>query len=487
MTFITYDQDDGISHHAAINGRVLRSSSGKFYLGGNEALIEIDPKEFVINPIPPEVVITGLQVFDDAHPILQDPGRVLSLSYDENELTFHYIGLHFANPARNQYAYYLEGYESNWREVGQTRAATYTNLEPGRYTFWVKAANSDGVWNNEAVSIGVLIQPPWWRSLWAYVFYVVAAMGILFVVDRVQRRRLIAREREKTRERELAQAREIEQAHTELQQTHEHLKTTQAQLIQKEKLASLGQLTAGIAHEIKNPLNFINNFAEINGELAQELRELLNPENDINEIITDLEKNAEVIAQHGKRADAIVSDMMKHATIGTGQFEKIEINQLISEYIDLAYHGKRAQTSDFLVEIKRELQENAGIVELVPGEIGRVILNLLTNAFDSVTEQANKVNGDYLPTIKVVTNRIGDQVEILIADNGTGIPEAMREKIFEPFFTTKPTGTGTGLGLSLSYDIVTQGHNGSLRLQNNKHVGTTFIITLPVVHSTSIS
>jgi signal transduction histidine kinase len=264
-----------------------------------------------------------------------------------------------------------------------------------------------------------------------------------------------------------------------LNRSLEDLKATQAQLVQQEKLASLGSLTAGIAHEIKNPLNFINNFAEVNQELAQELREALAQGEDLDAILADLEQNAGVIAQHGRRADAIVRGMMQHASGGSGRREAADVNALVKEYVELAYHGRRAQDTGFQVDLVRHLGDDIAPLELVPQEIGRVVLNLLSNAFDAVHARAGRVNGTYRPTVHVATRQAADSVEIRVKDNGEGIPHAVRDRVFEPFFTTKPTGTGTGLGLSLSYDIVTQGHGGTLTVESEPGQGTTFIVSLP--------
>jgi signal transduction histidine kinase len=299
----------------------------------------------------------------------------------------------------------------------------------------------------------------------------------------VAHRRAVRQERERSHQA-------LEAAYCELEQAHTHLKATQAQLVQAEKMASLGELTAGIAHEIKNPLNFINNFSEVNEELAQELREAYEADPDIKladllDLVTDLEQNAAIINQHGKRADGIVSAMMQHASGGTGKRESTDVNALLEEYVNLAYHGKRAQIEGFNCEIQRAYDEAIGNVEMIPQNIGRVFLNLLSNAFDAVHEKARSVDGDYEPTVRVQTQRTnadGTSVEaiaIRIQDNGPGIPQHFREKIFEPFFTTKPTGSGTGLGLSLSYDIITKGHGGTLEVESTEGDGATFIITLP--------
>ncbi len=280
----------------------------------------------------------------------------------------------------------------------------------------------------------------------------------------------------------------LTRAHDQLHQTLTRLQTTQQQLVHAEKMASLGQLTAGIAHEIKNPLNFVNNFAEVNEELADELREALANGESVDDLLDDLKQNAQVIAQHGRRADGIVRAMMQHAGSGAGRRESTEINNLVREHIALAYHGKRAQVPELGVQIEQTLGDDVGTLEVVPQDIGRVLLNLLGNAFDAVHEYAAGTNGQYVPTVTVSTRRVGDQVEIRVADNGPGIPAEIREKIFEPFFTTKPTGHGsTGLGLSLSYDIVAQGHGGTLTVESEEGEGATFIVTLPLNRTAAAS
>ena len=250
-------------------------------------------------------------------------------------------------------------------------------------------------------------------------------------------------------------------------------------------MASLGHLTAGIAHEIKNPLNFVNNFAALNAELFDDLHDALKGGNmdEAEALLPDLRSNMDRIETHGRRADAIVHAMMQHASGRSGQRVATDLNQLVSEHIDLAYHGKRAQVSDFNIEIKRDLDMDTGDVEVVPQEIGRVLLNLLGNAFDAVQEKVTRSDGGSRPAVKVTTHKVEGQVEIQVVDNGPGIAQEIRSQIFEPFFTTKPTGSGTGLGLSLSYDIVTQGHGGTLTVESEEGEGATFIVTLPVIHT----
>ncbi|MEN9600026.1 MAG: hypothetical protein RL596_2347, partial [Bacteroidota bacterium] len=270
------------------------------------------------------------------------------------------------------------------------------------------------------------------------------------------------------------------------------LKATQKQLVQSEKMASLGELTAGIAHEIQNPLNFVNNFSELNVELLEELRvkneELGVKDEDVSELLKDIKTNSEKINHHGKRADGIVKGMLQHSRSSTGQKEATDINALCDEYLRLAYHGLRAKDKTFNAEFTTEFDETIGKVNVQPQEMGRVILNLINNAFFAVAKQSEiwSAQADdsgslvYTPTVTVATKKLGNTIEIRVTDNGIGIPQNIKEKIFQPFFTTKPTGQGTGLGLSLAYDIVTKVHGGKLEMESEAGVGTTFIVTIPV-------
>jgi predicted ATPase/signal transduction histidine kinase len=278
---------------------------------------------------------------------------------------------------------------------------------------------------------------------------------------------------------------ELKRRNGDLQAAVLHLKTTQAQLIQSEKMASLGQLTAGIAHEIKNPLNFVNNFAELNAELATELATELEQRPDarladVKDTFTYLKLNADKIREHGERADSIVRSMMQHASGAAGERQKADVNALVEEYVSLAYHGIRAQQRDLQVVIERDYDPSVGAVEMLPQEMGRVFVNLLNNAFYAVRDKQLKADGAYTPSVSVSTRRQGDHVRILVRDNGPGIPPAVSNKIFVPFFTTKPPGSGTGLGLSMSYDIVVHGHRGMLAVESAEGGGATFIVTLPV-------
>jgi two-component system NtrC family sensor kinase len=259
------------------------------------------------------------------------------------------------------------------------------------------------------------------------------------------------------------------------------LKSTQSQLIQQEKMASLGELTAGIAHEIQNPLNFVNNFSEVNTELLDELRSELatgNMQSAI-EIAEDIKENEQKINQHGKRADAIVKGMLQHSKTSSGQKELTDINALCDEYLQLAYHGLRAKDKSFNAKFETDFDLSVGKINIVPQEIGRVLLNLINNAFYAVSERQRVESLGYKPTVTVSTKKLNDKIEIKVKDNGNGIPQKNLDKIFQPFFTTKPTGQGTGLGLSLAYDII-KAHGGEIKIETKENRGSMFLIHLPL-------
>jgi signal transduction histidine kinase/ligand-binding sensor domain-containing protein len=454
--------------------------SGRIYVGGANGVDFFYPEELLKETVStrPEVVISDIALFDPDGRQVEDAKskeavrrtQPIVLKHDQNVFTFTFAGLHYKNPENNQHHFMLEGYDPSWRQAGSEREAAYVRVPPGTYTFRVRATSSDGALG-ESRPLTVAVLPPRWRTTWAYGFYALLLAALVFGVDRWRRRHIVLTERERTRERELAQAKEIEKAYTQLQ-------ATQQQLVHQEKMASLGALTAGIAHEIKNPLNFITNFAGLNDELATELREALEAGASVEDLLSNIQRNSRIVVEHGQRADRIVQSMMRHASGATGERQRVALNSLVSEYVDLAFHGVRANRPGFEVAITREFDEAAGEVELVPQQIGQVLVNLFNNAFDAV-EERRRLGEAYSPAVRVSTRRSDGKVEIRVADNGVGIPPSVRDKIFEPFFTTKPAGSGTGLGLSLSYEIVTRGHGGSLAVHSDMVEGTTFIITLP--------
>ena len=279
----------------------------------------------------------------------------------------------------------------------------------------------------------------------------------------------------------------VEARTRELTKSLEDLRTAQDRLVQTEKLASLGQLTAGIAHEIKNPLNFVNNFSAVSVELIDELREALEGVHldsklraEIGEIADTLQGNLDKVVQHGKRADAIVKNMLLHSRQGSGEHRPVDINNLVDESLNLAYHGARAEKQGFNITLERSFDPAAGDVDLFPQEITRALLNLISNGFYAATKRKAEANGgDYEPTLAAATKSLGETVEIRIRDNGTGIPPEVKEKLFSPFFTTKPAGEGTGLGLSISHDIIVKQHGGSIEVDTQPGVFTEFRIILP--------
>lgn len=330
--------------------------------------------------------------------------------------------------------------------------------------------------------------------------------GGMWLVNRNQRKALererARREAEEAQHRIMAQLKvdlehevaqrtaELVKQKEELQVTLDELRNTQAQLIQSEKMASLGELTAGIAHEIQNPLNFVNNFSEVSIELLDELKggplKALEGarQEEAEEIIADLTQNLDKINFHGKRADGIVKSMLQHSRSSSGKKEMTDINALADEYVRLSYHGLRAKDKSFNATIDTQFDTALPSIEVVPQDLGRVLLNLFNNAFYSVNEKRKQIGGSFMPRVTIITEHIVDDaqeasIKITVADNGLGIPSAVLEKIYQPFFTTKPTGQGTGLGLSMSYDIITKMHGGELKVETIEGEYAKFIIIIP--------
>jgi len=655
-TFRNYGLEIGLQSLEFDQASGFKSASGELFFGGVNGLNAFFPNEVSENLNAPQVALEDVKLFNKSirqtsavkleRPLAET--EELILDYTQQDLTFDYVALHFADPGKNQFAYKLEGRNDDWVYVGEQRSATFTNLAPGSYTFHVKAANSDGIWNEEGASIRIVITPPFWATWWFRLLGFGAFVGLIYggyrlrvqqmeararrleglvdertakltasnaqleqsatIVEAINQetsfRRLLTKileearvipgvekatalvyiqeddayhvrassgwdieamqnirlSRRQARDRYVRQAEEVaedifvaknvreregrdelaefgqvasflvlrvnvedetagylvfdnltdpdafDQSDVELlerlrdhiqsafiktrileelQSTLNNLQTTQDRLIQTEKMASLGQLTAGIAHEIKNPLNFVNNFSDVTAELATEfatefasVKDSLPPEKaaDLEGILESLTVNARKIAEHGKRADGIVQNMLEHSKIGEGQRAQTDLNEFLDEYVTLAYHGMKARDPDFEIRIERHLDASVGKIDLVPQDMGRVFMNLLSNAFDAL-KQHGSANGE--PTVTVSTTPADGAVEISVSDNGPGIPPKVKSKIFEPFFTTKPTGSGTGLGLSMSYDIVTKGHGGTLDVVSEEGKGATFVVRLP--------
>ena len=395
----------------------------------------------------------------------------LVLPYQFNSISFDFTVIDPDRQNEIRYQYQLEGYDKDWSPLSGHSRAVFGNLPEGSYTFNMRAQSAIGMLPGFEFPFKIL--PPWQRTWWAYLLYILFFISIISAIVGLRSRAL---KRENRILEEKVNSRTIQ-----LQQSLKELKSTQSQLVQREKMASLGELTAGIAHEIQNPLNFVNNFSELNGELLTEMKQAIDEGKyqDIQAIASDLINNEQKINQHGKRADAIVKGMLQHSRKSEGSKEPTDINALAEEYLKLAYHGMKAKEQDFNVKTETRFDANAGLVDLVSQDIGRVLLNLYSNAFYAVWEKKKYEMDIYIPEVTVITRRNDHTVSLTVKDNGDGISKDLFDKIFQPFFTTKPAGKGTGLGLSLSYDII-KAHDGEIKVETKENQGSEFIILLPI-------
>jgi signal transduction histidine kinase/ligand-binding sensor domain-containing protein len=415
--------------------------------------------------------------FDNIQPFYDVPQNLV-VPYNHNQVSFEYGAIETNSSKLVKYRYLLEGYDDDWSPPTDKTSVTFGNIAEGKYKFLLAASGTDHNWSIP-VAYYFTVKPPWWRTWWAYCCYIILLISAVYAMIRfrtlaIKKENLVLEQKVAVRTHELSEAKD------HIEHSLEKLKATQAQLIQSEKMASLGELTAGIAHEIQNPLNFVNNFSDVNKELTIELEEELDKGNleDARDIIKDIRGNEEKINHHGKRADAIVKNMLQHSHAGGGVRELTNINALADEYLRLAYHGVRAKDKSFNVALITKFDESIGNISMVAQDISRVLLNLYNNALYAAAEK-KKGKADFSPEVSVITRKNNDTVEITVMDNGNGIPETIVNKIFQPFFTTKPTGEGTGLGLSLSYDIV-KAHGGEIRLETKEGDGSKFIVSLPL-------
>lgn len=476
---------------------ILPEPNGVVWFGGPDGLIRFDTG--VSPPASPRfhAIIRTITAAEDS--IIFYGGRPASqaatptLPPAMNAVRASFAATSFDRPDDLLYQYRLDGFDRNWPAWSRENKKEYTNLPGGTYTLRVRAQNIHGDLSDEASFIFEVL-PPWYLRWWAFVMYGAAFVFSLYGFNRIrtgqlQRRNRLLEETVQRRTEEIRkQAEELQTKNQQLDEKNQEILRTQEQLIVQEKMASLGILTAGIAHEIKNPLNFVNNFSQLSIELVEEFREdfdkikaSLPPEQveNMESILEDVARNAGKINEHGKRADSIVRNMMLHSSGAKGERQPIDLNKLLEENTNLAYHGMRAQDSTFNLTIEKELDPAVGMVELVPQDFSRVILNIVNNGCYAVHQKQKKSGIDYSPTLRVSTRSNNSEVEIRIRDNGTGIPAEVRDKIFNPFFTTKPTGEGTGLGLSMSYDIIVQQHQGKLKVDSAPGEFTEFIILIP--------
>jgi len=484
------DEGDGMNNRQCVGARhSIVAHDGKILVPGIGGLIEVDPASLPTNPAPPLQSINSLQVDDS----LFYPETAADISPGDHRYIFDFSALSFVSPVKNQVRFRLIGRDRDWIEAKGERRAYYTNLAPGPYRFEVLASNNDGIWAREPARFSFTVRSFFYQTSWFKLILV--CLGLVAVWLLVRWRTHAARLKQTWLENE------VSQRTAELRNSLDQLQSAQKQLIQSEKMASLGELTAGIAHEIQNPLNFVNNFAEINKELLDEIegerrkgpefRSLgTGGERDERaeaEILRTIKENLEKISFHGKRADGIVKSMLQHSRSSeqSGKLKKepTDINMLADEYLRLAYHGLRAKDQTFNATLKTDFDPAMGLIQVIPQDIARAILNLITNAFYAVHElnRIKKGKGElYSPTVAVTTKRLEKSVEIRVKDNGPGIAQEVMGKIFQPFFTTKPTGQGTGLGLSLAYDIV-KAHGGEINVHSSEGEGSEFILQLPII------
>ena len=454
---------------------------GTGYMKGTEGLDVINVKKYSPATIP-TVYLRSLTVnqipFSASVPI--NHSKELSLPHDQNTIVIETGIIDYYSKGRGQVRYKLEkdGKPEHWQFGPAYHTLRYDDLSPGKYRLVLQASNPGSDFSAEKI-VFITIDPPFWARWWFRALVVLVVVVVAYAIIQFRSRSL--------RRRNADLEEKVIMRTKELKHSLEDLRSAQAQLIQSEKMASLGELTAGIAHEIQNPLNFVNNFSDLNKELVAEMSDEIDKGNieQVKIIAKDIADNEEKINHHGKRADAIVKGMLQHSRTSTGKKEATNINTLTDEYLRLAYHGLRAKDKSFNVTLNTDFDQSIGSINIVSQDIGRAILNLITNAFYAVTEKKKQqsvtphLNHEYEPTVWVVTKKVMDTLEVRVKDNGNGIPKNVLEKIFQPFFTTKPTGQGTGLGLSLSYDII-KAHDGTLKAETVEGEGTEFIIVLPI-------
>ena len=477
-------EEDGLSNNEFNRFSSLKDSRGRLLFGTIDGLNVIEPKpvkEQLLRRQDLRIYLSALTYFDakkaaDTTQLfgLSDPVRI------ELPATHRYLGLRFAlsslvNPEGHRYAYRLEGLgnnrRENWTFIGGNPELNLNDLPPGKYRILVQGSDYRGNWTTEPLVIPVHVREFFYRQLW---FYVLCFLLLAGLVAGWMYRQRIARERLE---------RELEARTSEIMQARD-------QLIAQEKLASLGQLTAGIAHEIKNPLNFITNFAEGSIDLVEELQQSMQAEEGAltsakdqlqQQLLLELRENAQSIRQNGMRTNEIIRNMMDHIRGGNQRFVATDLNALVKQSLKLAYHGFRLTRPGFQVQLETRLQADLPLVAVIPQDLGRVVLNILNNAFDALAHKWREEGASYTPVLVLSTSRLGRKVQIRIRDNGPGIAPDLVDQIFHPFFTTKPPGNGnTGLGLSISHDIVLH-HSGTLEVQTEEGTFTEFIVTLPNV------
>lgn len=482
-SFRNFSSRDGVKAHEFGWNNAFKLSDGRTIFSSTNGLFVFNKSFAKQSSVVPKIHILDFYVNEKPLPVFKntDENSIIHLKPTENSFALDLIGIDQGFWHNMTITYKLEGQDDKWISTKNGTTVRYSNLREGKYVFKVKAIDMDSQLSSPTKTMYIVVNPPFYRSLWFRILIILAMAACSYLFLKFREKRI----REETENNLLKEKNKI------IENTLEKLKNTQDQLIQKEKLASLGELTAGIAHEIQNPLNFVNNFAELSIDLIKEIKDERQKiqiegsseasEGIINEILEDLEKNQEKINHHGKRASNIVSGMLEHSNAGTGERVLTNINLLAEEYLRLSYRSMQLKDKSLKADFMSEYEENIPKVNVVPQDIGRVLLNVINNAVYAISVKA-KVTQDpnYKPTIVLKTQKVNNMIQTSVKDNGIGIPENIKSKILQPFFTTKPTGEGTGLGLSLSNDIITKGHNGSLEITSEPNQGTTVFIKIPI-------
>lgn len=471
--------------------------TGNYLSQGETWLDRVMPEKYA-STAPAKVYVKSLNINQQPYPYPVNVNSLgsLSLRHFENLINLETGILNFLARGKGSLRYKLEGggIDENWQFAPYYYTIRYEGLPPGKYKLTMQASNAANEYNGPEKVLHILIHPPFWATWWFRGLSTLLGLAGVYLFVQYRSKQL--------KKQNIQLEHKIQERTSELNQSLVELRNTQEQLIQSEKMASLGELTSGIAHEIKNPLNFINNFSEINLELIGEMEEdyLTGREyeqaNGLPQTVKTLRKNSEKINHHGKRIDEIVKGMLQHSRMGNVSKEMVNINALCEDALKLAYHGFRAKEKGFQVSMETRLEAGLPKVLAIPQEFSRVLLNLINNAFYTVHGKKLKsqegaftesleVESLYIPSVIISTQYLGDKISIKISDNGMGIPEDIGGKIFQPFFTTKPTGEGTGLGLSMAYDIIVKGHGGELKVKSKEGIGTDFEIILPAVPSPS--
>ncbi|HMG91230.1 MAG TPA: ATP-binding protein, partial [Chryseolinea sp.] len=465
---------------------MLKDARGNLYLGtgytkGSEGLDVVNVNLYTPAHAP-SIYLRSLAINQKPydHSVALNRLTELSLAHDQNSFVLEtgIIDHYSTGTGRLRHRLEKNGKAEDWLSGSTYHTIRYDDLAPGLYQLVIQASDAGSNFSTER-TITITVNSPFWETWWFRTLVVLTVIFGTYTIIQLRSRSL--------RERNAELEGRVIVRTKELRHSLEELRATQAQLIQSEKMASLGELTAGIAHEIQNPLNFVNNFSDLNKELFAEMNEEIEKGNldEVKAIAKDIADNEAKINHHGKRADAIVKGMLQHSRVRDGKKELTDINRLADEYLRLAYHGLRAKDKSFNASIKTDFDESVKSIEIIPQDIGRVVLNLITNAFYAVTEKRkvqfnHQMAGQsvYEPTVWISTTKTSNTLELRVKDNGNGIPKNVIDKIFQPFFTTKPTGQGTGLGLSLSYDII-KAHGGELLVETTEGEGATFIMKLP--------